>query len=175
MRYLISDPHFGHANIIKYCNRPYKDVHHMNSMLTQNWNSVVTIDDTVICLGDFGFGNVSKYLERLNGHKILVLGNHDKESQCRGHFEEIHTRLEIEINGQKVLLSHYPYKDSVGDFDHKFLDRMPERNGDQWLFHGHVHNSKPMLGKRMLNMSVEWHNYTPVSETRIIEIMNENQ
>lgn len=67
-----SDLHFGHKNIIKYCTRPFESVEEMNKKLIENWNSVVTNDDTVFFLGDAGFGSVTKICEcvkRLNGKK----------------------------------------------------------------------------------------------------------
>ena len=47
MVYYISDLHFGHANIIKLCNRPFSDVNEMNEALIANWNNKVTNGDTV--------------------------------------------------------------------------------------------------------------------------------
>lgn len=44
--FFTSDTHFGHANIINLCNRPFKDVNHMNDMLVENWNSVVSDEET---------------------------------------------------------------------------------------------------------------------------------
>jgi calcineurin-like phosphoesterase family protein len=79
--FFTSDLHFGHANIIQYCNRPFNSVEHMNGVLMSNWNSVVTEDDKVIVLGDFAMGKISETLpvaERLNGMKFLVPGNHDR-------------------------------------------------------------------------------------------------
>ena len=52
-----SDTHFSHCNIIKYCNRPFKDVDEMNKILIQNWNNVVRPDDIVWHLGDFALGD----------------------------------------------------------------------------------------------------------------------
>lgn len=74
-----SDPHYYHANVIKYCNRPYADVNEMNEGLIKNWNAVVSREDTVICLGDFSmaFRAVEIITPRLAGSKILVPGNHD--------------------------------------------------------------------------------------------------
>lgn len=92
--FIIGDTHFHHMNIIKYCNRPWNsgkdengnliitddDVSRMNEALINNWNSVVTDSDTVIVDGDFALGNPKKIpsiASRLNGHKWIVLGNHD--------------------------------------------------------------------------------------------------
>ncbi len=105
-----SDHHFGHANIIKYCNRPYNSVAHMNALMETAWNSVVEPGDTVYYLGDFAMqpNMVTEILPRLNGTKILVAGNHDK---CHGGtpkwvdhyvaagFKSVHKHLDMEIAG----------------------------------------------------------------------------
>jgi len=150
----------------------------MNLYMTEKWNSVVKDDDTVYHLGDFALKqSVKNFSDKLNGNKILILGNHDRESQCISHFKEVHKKLEIEIAGEKVLLCHYYYKDVLGEYDHKFKDRMPERSNNQWLLHGHAHDSQPKLNaeKRMINCSVEHWNYTPIPEYRIIEIITERE
>ena len=67
--YLISDTHFGHKNIISYCNRPFSSVEEMDKTLIKNWNSVVKKEDTVYHLGDFAFGNkefTQKIIKQLN-------------------------------------------------------------------------------------------------------------
>lgn len=78
--FVTSDTHFNHNNIIKYCNRPFKNVNEMNEELIKRWNEVVGVDDTVYHLGDFGFGtfdNLCEIFDKLNGNKILIMGNHD--------------------------------------------------------------------------------------------------
>ena len=174
MRYFISDTHWGHKNIINFCGRPYKDLPTMNQSLIDNWNSIITKDDVVYHLGDFSFGDVKKYASKLNGKKILIIGNHDRESQCIGHFEEIHKNLEIEINSKKVLLCHHPWKHLVGLYDNKFLKEMPEMKDDGvWLLSGHVHHTRPRIDKqnRIINCCVEVNNYRPISELEITEII----
>lgn len=175
MNFFISDSHFGHANIIKYCQRPYNDVNHMNWNMTEKWNAVVGPDDVVYHMGDFSMGQPSRYTQYLRGNIILIKGNHDKVSQGKGHFKEIHDSLEIEVAGKKVLLSHYYYQDMLdGDFDHKFKDRMPKYKPDQILCHGHCHNSKPHINSKFkaINVSAEWLEYTPMSEDKLIQIIN---
>ena len=78
--WVTSDTHFNHANIIKYCNRPFSSVEEMNEPIIANWNKVVSQGDTVYHLGDFALGNKSlipDFLERLNGHISFIMGNHD--------------------------------------------------------------------------------------------------
>ena len=77
--YFTSDTHFGHANILNFCKRPFKDVDEMNEELIKRWNEVISKEDTVFHLGDFAFGGAeiwNKTLPRLNGHIVLILGNH---------------------------------------------------------------------------------------------------
>lgn len=53
MNYYISDTHFGHANIINFDKRPFKNTEEMERELISRWNSVVTSADTTYILGDF--------------------------------------------------------------------------------------------------------------------------
>ncbi len=172
MRYFISDPHFGHENIIKFCSRPFANLDEMNEALVKNWNSRVSHDDIIYCMGDFG-RPASSYAHRLNGHKVLILGNHDDQSQCVGHFEEILTYKQVEIDGRLVHLNHFPYKENVGPYDLKFLDEMMQDDGN-WLIHGHVHNSAPFVVKKSINVSVEHIGYAPISEDELIKVMRDN-
>jgi calcineurin-like phosphoesterase family protein len=55
--FFTADPHFQHANIIKYCGRPFKDINEHDEMLIVNWNSVIMPDDLIYIVGDFGFGD----------------------------------------------------------------------------------------------------------------------
>lgn len=86
--FFTSDTHFGHANIIKLCNRPFKDVEEMNEKLIENWNKVVSEDGTVFHLGDFAFGGSGLWnsvIPRLNGQIYLIIGNHDRKNLRQGY------------------------------------------------------------------------------------------
>lgn len=78
--FLTGDQHFGHANIIGFCQRPFKHVDEMDEAMIAAWNSVVGSDDTVYHIGDFCLGNAlmaGSYFSRLNGNIHVVPGTHD--------------------------------------------------------------------------------------------------
>ena len=80
----ISDTHFNHQRIIDYCNRPYADSKEMDEDMIKKWNETVSNNDVVLHLGDFGLGNkeyIASIVKRLNGKKILIMGNHDNWSE----------------------------------------------------------------------------------------------
>jgi calcineurin-like phosphoesterase family protein len=118
--FFTSDLHFGHANIIKFCDRPFGNAEEMNRMIIQNWNSVVQPEDTVYVLGDVSFATpaeTSKLLSELNGTLHLIRGNHDKDKYITCYinaFETIDDLKEIKIiepqSGEKLrfTLCHYP-------------------------------------------------------------------
>ena len=60
-----SDPHFGHANIIRFCDRPFDDVQAMNDALVHRWNAVVQPEDTVYVLGDVALGPIQESLSHI--------------------------------------------------------------------------------------------------------------
>lgn len=180
MLYFTSDHHFGHANIIRYCNRPFGDVEEMNRGLVDNWNDTVAPSDEVWVLGDVAMGQreeTLKLVRGLHGRKLLLPGNHDK---CwRGHKSwDLHMALyyecgfehifkgdtTLELAGEEVLVSHFPYRND-GPNDESFAKFRPADRGG-WLLHGHVHDSWRQWG-RMINTSVEAWDYHPVSAETI--------
>lgn len=173
--YVISDTHFSHYNIIKYCDRPFKDISEMNEHIINSWNSIVTNDDIVYHLGDVGFGNkevLSDFVHKLNGHKILILGNHDY-SRGIGFWEDVGFELaykckQIQKNNstENIILSHYPVQ-----CDDNVLN-----------IHGHIHNiplDKDRQGKELnknnhICVSVEMIDYKPIEINKIIRRWREN-
>jgi calcineurin-like phosphoesterase family protein len=157
--WLVSDTHFNHTNIIKYCNRPFKDTNEMNDKLIKNWNSVVAKDDIVYHLGDFAMGSgdkVSGLTASLNGRKSIILGNHDTHSAMwfMEHGFDWACRFPIVFN-KFMILSHEPI----------FM----EANSPYINVHGHVHQHKYADEEHYYNVSVEHHNYTPVNLDEILE------
>jgi len=126
-----SDLHLGHSNIIKYCNRPFRDAGHMDAVIIANWNSIVTNNDTIYCLGDFSFGNHAPYLSRLNGKKILIKGNHDKNPSITDGWDEVHSYLEIRDAGKHITLCHYK------------MEVFNKSHHGSLQFYGHSHGQLP--------------------------------
>lgn len=165
--YFTSDTHFGHAKIIEYCKRPFNSVEHMNEMLIQNWNQVVKPDDTVYHLGDFAMGSKDKhkgYLDRLNGYKILVRGNHDgkPEKMLAMGFNEVHISLVREFEGKKVYMAHVPVGNDPyhkREYPPEFTPTPPEH--DVFLC-GHVHEKFARVGN-VINVGVDVRGFKPVT------------
>lgn len=133
-KFYISDLHFGHANCLNFDNRPFRDVDEMNNELIRRWNSVVTNGDLVYILGDMFWMAPSKataILDQLNGQKILVKGNHDRwhDSKFDKKFVKIDEYIEVDDEGRKAVLCHYP----IPCFKNHFYG---------WIhLYGHVHSS----------------------------------
>ena len=166
-----SDHHFGHFNIIKYCNRPFNSVGHMHAMMESCWNDAVAPGDTVYYLGDFAMNArmVPEILRNLNGTKILIAGNHDKchsgtprwvEHYLSAGFDSVQTEMDMEIAGENVLLHHFPYRNEA-DPNQKHFAQRPVDQG-RWLIHGHVHDRWKVV-KKQINVSVEVWDFSPVS------------
>lgn len=153
MIYLISDTHFNHYNIIKYCNRPFKNVHEMNMYMIEKWNETVQPTDTIYHLGDYAFGD-KKFMQdvcnKLNGYKILIRGNHDKKGNnffLDIGFNEVHKSKTI----NNYILTHRPLLSVPQDFIN---------------IHGHIHNvplNNEFNKMNHINVSTEVLNYIPIN------------
>jgi len=152
--YLIGDTHFDHANIIRYCDRPFRNVQEMNETIVRNWNETVKDRDTVYFLGDWTFGRGHKpakyWVRKLKGHIISIRGAHDwREKGIR--FEDFKV---LPYHEYSFLLIHDP--DQAGDWH-------------SWIIHGHKHNNNmskyPFINgeRKTINVSVELTNYRPIS------------
>lgn len=181
--YFISDTHFNHKNIIKYCNRPFKDVDEMNKVLIENWNNTVTDFDTVFHLGDVALTNESKMrnlIAKLKGKKILIRGNHDKKS--KEFFKNVGFGIipenPLKLNTIKLILSHKPLKDT----------EIPEGYVN---IHGHIHNNplhktNPITNeieypeelyseKLHFNVSVDAIEFKPISLEELLKRLEERK
>jgi calcineurin-like phosphoesterase family protein len=171
--FFISDNHFFHSNIIKYCNRPFKDVEEMNREMIKRWNDVVGPNDIVFCLGDFCLGTKENIIEigkQLNGTKFLIKGNH-----CRGTrktykeagFKEVYNQgIDVFYTMLGVIhLSHYPINHEFETYDNILVN-----------IHGHIHS--PVLfdddkpGK--ICVSAEATGYAPINIKEIVNLYYKN-
>lgn len=105
--WFIADTHFNHINVIRYNNRPFKDVDEMNRVLIKNWNDLVGQNDTIYILGDFAFNDHEYLLKKLNGKKILIKGSHDKDVvKFEKQFIEIVDSKIVKIKNRLFYLNH---------------------------------------------------------------------
>jgi len=152
-----SDLHFGHNNIIKFSNRPYPDIDTMNEMLIKTFNDMVGPDDISIWVGDISFKGAEeskRIVRRMNGYKILVVGNHDFEKK-KGikplAMDEVHIVYNLEMSESKIAFTHYP------------MDNLPEG----WVnVHGHVHigghHADEVESTTHINVNCEFWDYKPI-------------
>lgn len=168
--WVTSDTHFNHANIIKYCNRPFSSVEEMNETIIANWNKVVSEDDTVYHLGDFALGDKSlipDFIRRLNGHISFIMGNHDNSNimleMCKqGLIESISWEDVIKVGKKTIILNHFPFG-SLPD---------PATNYPVIQLHGHVHSTpyKPWnYFDNQYDVGVDNNNFTPVNLAELLD------
>lgn len=112
--WISSDFHFSHSNIIKFCPESrgqFQSVDEMGETLVNNLNSDISVDDTLIIVGDIGFGKPAvtcDYLNRINGKKIIVWGNHDTR-----------LRYSTEFASVKNIIGAYDYLEFTHIIDDK--------------------------------------------------------
>jgi len=175
MIYFTADLHFHHSNIINLNGRPFSNIEQMNNQLIQNWNSCVTENDEIYILGDFLFKgtgtDANNIINRLNGKKYLIKGNHDKDylednAFNKENFVWIKDYYVLNYNKIKIVLFHYPIFEWDGYF------------GDSIHLYGHIHNCSKnkeqekrikLLGKRAINVGVDVNDYYPVSIEKVIK------
>jgi calcineurin-like phosphoesterase family protein len=141
--FFTADPHFSHENIIRYTNRPFKNAHEMNKTITENWNEVVNQGDLVYVLGDVSMSKETslfeKILSKLNGNKILILGNHDKLTPWQYlevGFDSVHTSLVIDdmfICHDPAMVSCVDYKKNLVGHIHGLWDEMISKKGQKLI------------------------------------------
>ncbi len=144
MRYYIADMHFFHESLnTQMDNRGFANIGEMHEYMIKQWNKKVRRGDDVVILGDFSMGkgvDTNEILQRLNGAKYLIEGNHDKFLNDRKFdktlFRWIKPYEELKDNKRKIILSHYPIMFYNGQ---NRLDS--EGNPKAYMLYGHVHNT----------------------------------
>lgn len=169
-----SDLHFGHRNILKFCDRPWENTTQMEKGLIENWNNTVGNNDIVFVLGDtFWFNDsqhIRKTLSQLKGKDIYIIpGNHDEfESYHRVDNSRIHLCADVVVcwftqegkPKQEVWMSHYP------------MMTWPHRENGTWQLFGHIHSSITKTEGVDQDLPLHWNQvdvgcdrwyYTPIS------------
>jgi calcineurin-like phosphoesterase family protein len=156
----------GHANIIKYCQRPFKNVEEMDKVLIHNANSRIKEDDTVIHVGDFCFKNSpngkegeglpihsKKYIQQLNGNWVFIRGNHDRNNSVQTKIE----RLILKIGGININVCHKP-DDAVVEDEKYYPLNLVGHVHNNWLTKDITKNGKHSL---LLNVGVDNNKFLP--------------
>ena len=176
-----SDQHFGHVNIIDYAKRPFSSVEEMGESMIKNYNEVVGPNDVCLWGGDCFMGTVNgrEILSRLNGVKLLVLGNHDKKAarMFEMGFSAVANEMFLKIGGRPARVCHYPYwtepkanaplVDRHGrPIELKQLNqqkkRGPTRVTGELLIPGHTHDSRKRRDN-MIHIGVDAWGYRPAT------------
>ena len=175
--FITSDHHFGHENIIRFCNRPFANGQEMDAAMISRWNSAVAQNDVVIHLGDLTLGGVElaqSYLSQLNGNILFCTPfyHHDKRwlsllpgytANGRAVYYRDFTLLSGQLAGLEmdITLCHYP----LASWERSFHGALH--------FHGHEHNTMPRIANR-LDIGVDGHNFTPLLLTQAVKLAIDN-
>ena len=136
MNYYISDLHLEHANVIRFDKRPFFNTKEMGEEIIKRWNARVKPGDSVYILGDFCMSKNEDdwfyYLNKLNGKKFLIKGNHDirMSGKLKSKFSQICDYKEISDCGKRIVMCHYPIITYRADYKE-----------NTYMFYGHVHVS----------------------------------
>ena len=150
-----ADFHFGHSNIIRYCNRPFGDVAEMDQAIMDRLNSSVKANDLLYFLGDFCIGGKARalaYRNEIRCKRVFALpGNHDKETRkLTDAFSWLNNLAEISIHGQPIVLCHYAMR------------VWNRSNHGAWHLYGHSHGNLPDLPASLcMDVGVDTHDFCP--------------
>jgi calcineurin-like phosphoesterase family protein len=159
-RYVVSDHHFTHDNIIRYCDRPFTSVGEMHDVMLSRFHERVSPGDTLLHLGDVAMamndGTVTtEWLGRLSDDAILVRGNHDAGLDPEDVPFPVVRSCVVAVGDRRFYCTHRPADAPDG--------------WDGWVLHGHHHDNHPEafplvhLAARRINVSVELLDYRPLA------------
>lgn len=185
MKYFTSDTHFGHANVIDYCKRPFANVLEMNHVMLSRLQQTLTDDDDLYFLGDWSMHQ--KYYSLLKAvpcrHFYFVLGNHDKAGKLAQQvdLDALESRLTI---AKKMTTK-------IGDQDFFLVHRPVMASDNVPTLCGHVHEkwrvqpagveiseykyrdvqAPKLLKQPVLNVGVDQHDFWPISEVEVVALV----
>lgn len=158
--------HFGHANIIRFCDRPFDNIDDHDEALIANYNECVQHGDDVYHLGDFSFArDPSSVFYRLNGNKHLIAGNHDwkRYRELRKlPWNWIKDTYMLRAEGVKIWLSHFAHR------------AWPNSHHGAIHLYGHSHGSLPDFG-RSTDVGVDACGYKPIRLEAILSMMKDRE
>lgn len=178
-RYWTADWHLGHSNILNYCNRPFRDVEHMNERIIAEANMRAREDDNLIHVGDFVIRGVQKgieglrlkwndYAKQINSNLVLLEGNHDKQNKTK----TIGRDLISWVSHFRVFVSHYPTNSVThdpelidwvyGNCDFAVCGHVHDNWSHRWM--SVSHGKPPFLN---INVGVDVRNYRPMSDDEL--------
>lgn len=192
MIWFTSDWHFFHDRILEFHPKRKElfgtDMKEVTEKMILKWNSTVDKKDTVYILGDLAFGTVDqkrKLFQRLNGNKILILGNHDKiPNELNSYFN--HITLLKNMRFKKSVFSYLP-KDIEVIMCHFPLYRWEHMEKGSIMVHGHCHgkvdldnnhfNSAGMLSGNCIRVDVgldsDFADYNLVSMNKLADYIRQ--
>ena len=155
MYFFTADEHYGHTNIIRYCNRPFGSIDEMNRELIKRHNEVVCKDDRVVHAGDFTLHNrktAHLYISQFNGQHIFLSGSHDRWLKGERFI------WEKKIEGQYVIVCHYAMR------------TWPKSHYGSWQLYGHSHG-KLTPERFQYDIGVDNNDFYPVSFEQLKRIL----
>jgi calcineurin-like phosphoesterase family protein len=166
MLYTISDLHFGHGNIIDYCDRPFHDTEQMNASMREDWNRTVGEDDTVLFLGDVRHHpsekSAAEWLSELSGDVLAVRGNHDSGLTQNSPHHVV----------ESCTIRHGKYT--------FYCEHKPVQSPG-WQIHGHIHNNDirnhPFIDPQAqrVNVSAELLGYEPLLMDELVYLLGKHE
>ena len=137
----------------------------MDRKLIENWNSDISQEDTVYHIGDFCFSEKGQgILDRLNGHKHLILGNHDKIGKKLRGWESIEKLREIYVGDQMIVLCHYAMR------------TWNKAHYGTWMLYGHSHGTlEDNIHSLSFDVGVDCHGYKPLEFEDVKRIMSKKK
>lgn len=148
----------------------------MNEELIARYNAIVSPTDNVLWVGDVSMKlsvvHTAELLQRFNGRKSLILGNHDGNyaRASRLGFDLVAEECFLHLAGRVCRVKHYPYalhaheiaalKKSGDYIDDRYPDRRPPRVKGEVLLHGHTHSNRKVR-ENQIHVGCDAWDYAP--------------